>query len=103
VGLKRGPLSLVRITKELREWQCSGSGSRKPRLTVLKLGKQPLLGKAFNNTEDLFSVKSGSRLYKNIQRYGRERTLCGGGVEYLHRDPGSRRRRRNGKSQNLRQ
>jgi hypothetical protein len=25
--------------------------------------------------------------------------LCGGGVEYLHRDPASRRRRRNGKSQ----
>jgi hypothetical protein len=25
---------------------------------------------------------------------------CGGGVEYLHRDPASRRRRRNGKSQN---
>jgi hypothetical protein len=24
---------------------------------------------------------------------------CGGGVEYLHRDPASRRRRRNGKSQ----
>jgi hypothetical protein len=25
---------------------------------------------------------------------------CGGGVEYLHRDPASRRRRRKGKSQN---
>jgi hypothetical protein len=25
--------------------------------------------------------------------------LCGGGVEYLHRDPASRRRRRKGKSQ----
>jgi hypothetical protein len=24
---------------------------------------------------------------------------CGGGVEYLHRDPASRKRRRNGKSQ----
>jgi hypothetical protein len=24
--------------------------------------------------------------------------LCGGGVEYLHRDPASRRRRRKGKS-----
>jgi hypothetical protein len=24
---------------------------------------------------------------------------CGGGVEYLHRDPASRRRRQNGKSQ----
>jgi hypothetical protein len=26
-------------------------------------------------------------------------TLCGGGIEYLHRDPASRRRRRKGKSQ----
>jgi hypothetical protein len=25
--------------------------------------------------------------------------LCGGGVEYIHRDPASRRRRRKGKSQ----
>jgi hypothetical protein len=32
VGLERGPLSLVRITEELLEWKCSGSGSRKPRL-----------------------------------------------------------------------
>jgi hypothetical protein len=28
-----------------------------------------------------------------------EWNLCGGGVEYLHRDPASRRRRRKGKSQ----
>jgi hypothetical protein len=26
VGLERGPLSLVRITEELLEWQSSGSG-----------------------------------------------------------------------------
>jgi hypothetical protein len=26
VGLERGPLSLVRITKELLEWKSSGSG-----------------------------------------------------------------------------
>jgi hypothetical protein len=32
VGLERGPLSLVRITEELLEWESSGSGSRKPRL-----------------------------------------------------------------------
>jgi hypothetical protein len=29
-----------------------------------------------------------------------ESNPCGGGVEYLHRDPASRRRRRKGKSQN---
>jgi hypothetical protein len=32
------------------------------------------------------------------KRYKRD--PCGGGVEYLHRDPASRRRRRKGKSQN---
>jgi hypothetical protein len=26
VGLEEGPLSLVRITEELLEWKCSGSG-----------------------------------------------------------------------------
>jgi hypothetical protein len=31
----RGPLRLVRITEELLEWKSSGSGSRKPRLTVV--------------------------------------------------------------------
>jgi hypothetical protein len=35
VGLERGPLSLVSITKELLEWKSSGSGSRKPRLTAV--------------------------------------------------------------------
>jgi hypothetical protein len=33
VGLERGPLSLVSITKELLEWKSSGSGPRKPRLS----------------------------------------------------------------------
>jgi hypothetical protein len=35
VDLERGPLSLVRITEELREWKSSGCGSRKPRLTAV--------------------------------------------------------------------
>jgi hypothetical protein len=35
VGLERGPLSLVRIIEELREWKSCGSGSRKPRLTAV--------------------------------------------------------------------
>jgi hypothetical protein len=35
VGLERGPLSLMRISEELLEWKCSGSGSRKSRLTSL--------------------------------------------------------------------
>jgi hypothetical protein len=34
VGLERGPLSLVNITEELLEWNSSGSGFRKSRLTA---------------------------------------------------------------------
>jgi hypothetical protein len=37
VGLERGPPSLVRITEELLEWKSSGSGSRKPRLTAVRI------------------------------------------------------------------
>jgi hypothetical protein len=35
--LEQGPLSLVSITEELLEWQSSGSGSRKPRLTAMEI------------------------------------------------------------------
>jgi hypothetical protein len=35
MGLERRQLSLVRITEELLEWKCSGSGSRKPRLKAV--------------------------------------------------------------------
>jgi hypothetical protein len=35
VGLERGPLSLVRITEELLEWESRGSGSRKSRLKAV--------------------------------------------------------------------
>jgi hypothetical protein len=42
-----------------------------------------------------FSVWSVRSLYNEDQRD----KPCGGGVEYLHRDPASRRRRRKGKSQ----
>jgi hypothetical protein len=35
MGLKRGPLILVRITEELLERKSSGSGSRKSRLTAV--------------------------------------------------------------------
>jgi hypothetical protein len=37
VGLQRGPLSLVSITEELLEWKSSGSGSRKSRLTAVRI------------------------------------------------------------------
>jgi hypothetical protein len=35
VSLKRGPLSLVSLTEDIRKWKISGSGSRKPRLTAV--------------------------------------------------------------------
>jgi hypothetical protein len=35
VGLEWGSLSLVSITEELLEWKSSGSGSVKPRLTIV--------------------------------------------------------------------
>jgi hypothetical protein len=37
VALERGPLSLMSITEELLEWKSSGSGSRKPRLTAVRI------------------------------------------------------------------
>jgi hypothetical protein len=37
VGLERGLLNLARITEELLEWKSRGSGSRKPRLTAVRI------------------------------------------------------------------
>jgi hypothetical protein len=37
VGLERGPFSFVSITEELLEWKSSGSGSRKQRLTAVRI------------------------------------------------------------------
>jgi hypothetical protein len=50
--------------------------------------------------EIIFYTQSVQRAYKE-DNWGKQTssTLCGGGVEYLHRDPASRRRRRKGKSQ----
>jgi hypothetical protein len=52
----------------------------------------------------LFSVWSVRKLCNYSYKYNRSNmpscdSPCGGGVEYLHRDPASRRRRRKGKSQ----
>jgi hypothetical protein len=56
MGLERGPLSLVRITEELLEWKSSGSGSRKPRLTVMETNvltmRHPLSAKVGANFAD---------------------------------------------------
>jgi hypothetical protein len=48
--------------------------------------------------EAVFSVGVTPRLYNEDLRQLRDRTLCGGGVEYLHRIPVSRRKRRKGNS-----
>jgi hypothetical protein len=37
--------------------------------------------------------------YKKLKLNSVACAPCGGGIEYLHRDPASRRRRRKGKSQ----
>jgi hypothetical protein len=49
--------------------------------------------------EAAFSVRSMLRLCQQGHQLGARHNPCGGGVEYLHRDPASRRRRRKGKSQ----
>jgi hypothetical protein len=55
--------------------------------------QQPLLfGKQVSTMEAVFSAWSVRRLYN-------DNYPCGGGVEYLHRDPASRSRRRKWKSQ----
>jgi hypothetical protein len=53
----------------------------------------------FSTVEAVFSMWSVRRLYNEVYRITPAVNLCGGGVEYLHRDPASRRRRRKGKSE----
>jgi hypothetical protein len=56
VGLERGPLSLLNITKELLEWKRSDSGSRKLKLTavgpVALTTQHPPSAKVGNNFAD---------------------------------------------------
>jgi hypothetical protein len=58
-----------------------------------------LVARLQNNTrpeKTKFSMGSDPMLYNESLFVSRERHPCGGGVEYLHRDPASRRRRRKG-------
>jgi hypothetical protein len=48
---------------------------------------------------DVFFVMSDPSLYNEKPTIIDSWSPCGGGIEYLHRDPASRRRRRKGKSQ----
>jgi hypothetical protein len=49
--------------------------------------------------ETVFCTRSSHMGYKEGKRKKNGLNPCGGGVEYLHRDPASRRRRQKGKSQ----
>jgi hypothetical protein len=49
--------------------------------------------------ERAFPLESASELQESKLRQETSSSPCGGGVEYLHSDPASRRRRRKGKSQ----
>jgi hypothetical protein len=51
------------------------------------------------NTWHLFSLRSDPSLYNERRKIIGRHVPCGSGVEYLHRKPASRRRRRKGKSQ----
>jgi hypothetical protein len=59
-----------------------------------------LLGYAMVLTIELCFLRSVPRLCNEISIITGGSDTCGGGVEYVHRDPASRRRRRQGKSQN---
>jgi hypothetical protein len=62
-----------------------------PDATNTQAKEEVLLEKMF----PILSVQSGYKRAADLE----VAHPCGGGVEYLHRDPASRRRRRKGKSQ----
>jgi hypothetical protein len=75
VGLKRGPLSLVRIIEDLLEWKSSGSGSRKPRLKgwgdPLRLPRDTL----YPQKLALTSLTSGCRLVDIVRLWTKATNL----------------------------
>jgi hypothetical protein len=67
VGLKRGPLSLVRITEELLEWNSSDSGSTKSILTAV-YRTQVYMTYLLKMSSEITSVSGGNTsitLYSN--------------------------------------
>jgi hypothetical protein len=63
-------------------------------LDLISSGYSPVAGFSEHGNEPSSSIKG--RIFLDQLR---DRSPCGGGIEYLHRDPASRRRRRKGKSQ----
>jgi hypothetical protein len=61
LGLKRHPLSLVRITEELLHWKSSGSGSRKFRLTAVGIRCADHAIPSFRKNLALISLTCGGR------------------------------------------
>jgi hypothetical protein len=69
VSLERGPLSLVSTTEELLEWESSGSGSRKPRLTDvgIRCAEHAVIGIVLLRTKATeFSLVLGLLLLRRI-------------------------------------
>jgi hypothetical protein len=61
VGLERGPFSLVRKSEEPLEWKSSGSGSRKSRLTAVRIRWADHTTPSDPQTLSLTSPTSGGR------------------------------------------
>jgi hypothetical protein len=51
------------------------------------------------NKQPTFSMETRDYISGRADKNEGKSVPCGGGIEYLHRDPASRRRRRKGKSQ----
>jgi hypothetical protein len=76
VGLERGPLSLARITEELLEWKCSGSGSRELRLTAVEIRCADARGTFYTQKLTLTSPTCGGRSVSIVCLRTNPRSLC---------------------------
>jgi hypothetical protein len=99
---------LTWLLRDIPRWHHTAPGvgehhvtSMFPQVTSHSLPLRPLLGNG-SNTSQQWSDRFPWSLCRGVilKTIGATKQIpCGGGVENLHRDPASRRRRRNGKSQ----